>query len=392
VNLAIVSKYPPISEGVSDYGRHVAASLARRSEVRRLTVLANVNGQAPRAAARGVQLRRVWRPNEAMLVPRLIVEILQLRPDAIWYNVSLGMFGGSALAAGAFVLPALTRRLGIRSIVTLHEVPSIPLSDLGVRNGWSHRVGVAGAIRLLRQADVLCVTIDRFRRRLDPTGVAADRIVHLPLCGYDEPQSAPFEGPPVALLLTSLAPHKGIETLLEAFSIARRTVSDGRLAIAGIEHPRFPGYSAALQRHLADVAGVDWLGAIPDDNVREVIQRSHVVVAPYLVATGSSATIHRALALGRPVIATDLPEFRAMAREEDVQIEFVPASDPLRLARALELLWTEPARSGAIVQKNLISARRHSLAATTDAYVRLLAGGLAYQPSVAMSRTASGAG
>jgi glycosyltransferase involved in cell wall biosynthesis len=392
VNLVVVSKFPPVAEGISDYGRFVASALARRSEVSRVTVLADDNGQSAPPGAPELDVCRVWRPNQSTLAPRLLAEILRLRPTAAWFNVSLGMFGGSTLSAGGFLLPALTRRLGIRSVVTLHELPSVPLTDLGVGSGWRQRVGVAAAIQLLRGADVLCLTLDGFRRQLDPRGRAGDRLVHLPLCGYDEPRLLPFGGPPSALLLTSLAPHKGIETLVEAVRTARRQVPNGRLTIAGIEHPRFPGYAAELRRNVATVDGVTWLGPVPDRDVGALVEQSHVVVAPYLVATGSSATIHRALALGRPVIATDLPEFRAMAREEDLLIEFVPRHSSEQLARALETLWTQPTRRDAIARKNLVSARRYSLAATTDVYVRLLSGHPAYQASVAMSRSASGAG
>jgi glycosyltransferase involved in cell wall biosynthesis len=375
VNVAIVSKYPPISEGISDYGRHVAESLAKRREINQLTVLADANEGVWFDCQASLSVRRVWRQNDVGLLPKLVREIFRLKPDAIWFNASLTMFGLSVAGASGFFLPAIGRRLGIRTVVTLHEVPSDPLSALGVKGGLRHRAAVASVIRLLRDADVLCVTIDSFRRKLDPGCASAGRIVHLPLCGYDEPRQEPFDGPPSALVMTSLAPHKGIKNLLDAFRIARQAVSEARLVIAGIEHPRFPGYAASLQREIGDMPGVTWLGTVADDDVGAVIGRAHVVVAPYRVATGSSATIHRALALGRPIIATDLPEFRAMAREEDLELEFVPPESPRYLARALENLWTQPARRDAIAHHNLVSARRNSLSSTTDAYLRLLAGG-----------------
>jgi glycosyltransferase involved in cell wall biosynthesis len=392
LNIAIVSKYPPLSEGISDYGRHVAASLAKRREVDKLTVLADANEWALTKVQDGVQIRRIWRQNELSLLPRLVGEILRLKPDAIWFNASLTMFGLSVAAASGFVLPAVCRRLGIRSVVTLHELPSGPLGALGVNSGVRSRAAVASVIRLLREADVLCVTIDGFRRKLDPECSHANRIVHLPLCGYDEPGQEPFEGSPTALVMTSLAPHKGIENLLDAFRLARRTVATARLVIAGIEHPRFPGYATTLQREISGLAGVTWLGTVADDEVRAVMRQAHVVVAPYRVATGSSATIHRAIALGRPIIATDLPEFRAMALEEDLLLEFVPPESPRHLARALETFWTQSTRRDAVAQHNLLSARRNSLASTTDAYLRLLGGrATRFEPARAR-QAASGTG
>jgi glycosyltransferase involved in cell wall biosynthesis len=274
----------------------------------------------------------------------------------------------------------------------LHELPSGPLDALGINDGLRYRTAVASVIRLLREADVLCVTIDSFRRTLDPECSNADRIIHLPLCGYDEPRLEPFEGPPSALVMTSLAPHKGIENLLAAFRIARQTVTEATLVIAGIEHPRFPGYAASLRGEVGDLPGVTWLGTVADDDVGAVIRRAHVVVTPYRVATGSSATIHRALALGRPIIASDLPEFRAMAREEDLAIELVPPECPRQLAGALESLWTHPARRDAIAHHNLVSARRNSLSSTTDAYLRLLTGGARRLETVRKAHPASGTG
>jgi glycosyltransferase involved in cell wall biosynthesis len=116
------------------------------------------------------------------------------------------------------------------------------------------------------------------------------------------------------------------------------------------------------------------------------------VVAPYQVATGSSATVHRAVTLGRPVVVTDLPEFRAMAREEDLWLEFVPRDNPAQLAAVLRKLWTESDRRDAIARHNFVSAQRHSLTSTTDAYLRLLEGQAHCPAPIAISRSASSAG
>jgi len=49
-------------------------------------------------------------------------------------------------------------------------------------------------------------------------------------------------------------------------------------------------------------------------------------VAP-IQSTGSSATIHQAIGFGRPAVVTDLPEFRAIAEEEDLWLEYFPNND-----------------------------------------------------------------
>mgnify|MGYP000158755591 CR=1 FL=1 len=49
------------------------------------------------------------------------------------------------------------------------------------------------------------------------------------------------------------------------------------------------------------------------DRLRGLFARASVVVLPYLASTGASSVVHRAAAWGRPLIASDLPDLRAVA-------------------------------------------------------------------------------
>src|SRR5947207_1176713 len=101
---------------------HVSQELAKRPEVTRLTVLADQTGESVQSTP-CIVVRRVWRPNDPFLIQRITREFLRLRPDAVWFNVSLAMFGDRIPAVAGFLLPAIVRRLGARSVVTLHEFP-----------------------------------------------------------------------------------------------------------------------------------------------------------------------------------------------------------------------------------------------------------------------------
>lgn len=375
VRVAVVGTYPPPAEGISDYARHVVRALARRPEIERITVIANQTSADSDEECAPVALRRVWRASAPSFAARILREIARVRPDVIWYNVSLAMFGDSALALTGFLLPALTRRLGIRSIVTLHERPIDNLTELGAPGGFNRKLGIALAIRLLLGSDAVAVTIDHYRRALRAgRAFGPANVVYLPLCGYEEPTLEPFPETSAALMLTSHAPHKNLPLLIEAFERVRRRVPTARLAVAGIDHPRFPGYVAAARRAYRDRVGVDWLGPVPSGLVGETFRRATVAVAPYRLATGSSATVHRAVGLGRPVVVADLPEFRWMAEEEDLWLEFFPRDDATSLASVLERLLTDQRRCQEIAQHNYHSARRNSLRATADAYARLFQG------------------
>ncbi len=392
MRVAVVTRYPPLSEGISDYGRHVAHSLASRPEVERVAIVANCTTHDSAPPPGEIDLRRVWRPNDPSTPFRVLRELRRARPDAVWYNVGLSMFGDSPAALNGFLLPALTRRLDLRSIVTLHELPSRDLSEIGFRDDRLRRAGIRIALSLLRAAHAVCVTIDRFRQRLaDLDHWDASSVVYLPLCGYAEPSLEPLSESPTVLFFTSHAPHKNLRGLLDAFRIVRRDVPGAHLKIAGIDHPRFPGYLAEARRQFSDEPGVLWLGAVPDEEIRATFRSARVVVAPYNVATGSSATVHQAVSLGRPVVVTDLPEFRAMAAEEDLWLEFSARNDSGNLAEALRRLLVDPGRCKAMTAYNFASAQRNSLAATTDQYVRLLRGTPKFEPLVAVSRCPSGA-
>ncbi len=372
MRLVVVSKYSPSVEGIAEYGRFIVRALAARSDVERITVIANWDGSKEQEAGGSVEVRRVWRADDARQAVWILREIVALKPDVVWYNVGLTMFGGTAWAASGFLLPALTRRLGIRSVVTLHEHRIDQLAAIGVRDGILLRTGLRVTRGLLLMSDVVCVTTRQHRRYLENIRLPGRaQVVHIPLCGYESPRLETGREPATVVVLTSHAPHKGLPTLIEAFRRVRRHLPTARLVVAGIDHPRFPGYLHQMRRHYASEPGVEWVGPVESHRVLSTLCRATVVVAPYLVATGSSATIHQAVSLGRPVVATDLPEFRSMAEEEDLWLEFVPRGDPDSLAGTLVTLLSDPCRCNRIALHNLGSARRNSLESTAERYVRL---------------------
>jgi len=392
VRLAVVSKFSPSVEGITEYARHVVRGLSARPETDQITVIANRTAADPASRRSDVEVRRVWSAGEVGLVMRILREVGRLKPDAVWYNVGLSMFGETIFSPSGFALPLITHRLGIRSIVTLHERRLDQLAELGVPDGLVRRAVLRASVRLLLLSDVVCVTTDQHRRELEQhRSPGHAQIVHLPLCGYDSPVLEPAGDPTTILMLTSHAPHKNLPTLIVAFRQLRRRLPAARLLVAGVDHPRFVGYLQSVKERYGAEPGIEWIGPVPEDSLRPLLRRATVVVVPYRVATGSSATVHQAASAGRPVIVSNLPEFRSMAEEEDLWLEFCRRGDPEHLTDALEALLTDPARRGAIARHNLESARKNSLAATTDRYVGLLQGPTASRSRTTVSGWPSGA-
>ncbi|MBL8058978.1 MAG: glycosyltransferase [Anaerolineales bacterium] len=376
--LAIVSPFPPSLSGVGQYGWHLAGGLARTGRFQSITVFADAAAASTQGTAPpGVTVRRVWRRDDPATPLLLWKALAAERPDVVWLNAGLTIFGRSHLANFAGLsLPALLRRGGLRLLVTLHELAeTVHLPALGLRNGPLTHWGARQAVRLLLQADTLVVTLRRYAERLE-RGYGARHVHHVPHGAFGEVAAAPAapQAGPALLCFTSLAPHRGLEVLLRAFPLVRARLPAATLTLAGDDHPRFPGYGAQLRAALNGQAGLRWAGAQPEAGLAELFTAARVVVLPYLATTGASSVLSRAAALGRPAVASDLPELRATAEEAGLRVVWTPPGDAPALAQALGDLLADPARQAELAGHNLEAMRPLALSATSQRYADLLTG------------------
>jgi glycosyltransferase involved in cell wall biosynthesis len=176
---------------------------------------------------------------------------------------------------------------------------------------------------------------------------------------------------PDLLFLGYIAPFKGLELLLEVFNELNSRYPSLTLTIAGEEHPRFPGYLQQIQHAFRKHADIRWLGYVPENKLREVFTRATVVVLPRTATTGSSSVLYRAAGWGRPIVASDLPELRAIAEEEQLWVEFFSAGNKNSLKTTLESLLTDSARRRGQVQHNYeIINERLTLAHISQLYLQ----------------------
>ncbi len=130
----------------------------------------------------------------------------------------------------------------------------------------------------------------------------------------------------------SLKPWHGIETLLEAFRLLGGSASGYRLLIAG------DGPLASLIGDAArDADGIEWMGAVPHEDVPAVLGRADVAVAPYRDDAGgyfSPLKVVEYQAAGVPVVASGGRGVEELVRDGGTGILFT-SGDPASLARAL---------------------------------------------------------
>jgi len=188
------------------------------------------------------------------------------------------------------------------------------------------------------KAALVAIGIHENRLRLIPgSGVDTHGIRPLP-----EPQ-----GEMTVAFVGRLLDDKGVRPLVAAHDMLRNHGEKLRLLIAGNGDPANP--ASIPQGEIESwkgKPGVELLGYV--DGIQKVWERAHIAVLPSR-REGLPVSLLEAAAYGRPIVATDVPGCREIARQ-GVNAFLVPPDDPAALAGAITALARDPelrARFGA---------------------------------------------
>jgi glycosyltransferase involved in cell wall biosynthesis len=178
---------------------------------------------------------------------------------------------------------------------------------------------------------------------IERLGVAPGRITLIPGSGVDVDALRPSPEPAGQITVAfvgRLLEDKGVRTLVTAHALLRRRRHPIRLLIAGL-----PDLANPLSIPPAEIAG--WQ-RVPDlihlgfvDDIAGLWAEAHIAVLPSL-REGMPLSLLEAAACGRPLIATDVPGCRAVARD-GVNALLVPPNNAEKLADAIEKLADDPA-------------------------------------------------
>ncbi|MDO8877495.1 MAG: glycosyltransferase family 4 protein [Pseudolabrys sp.] len=185
------------------------------------------------------------------------------------------------------------------------------------------------------------------RDAITAIGVDAARVFLIPGSGVDvdvltpmpEPMPEP-EGEVTLGYVGRLLEDKGLRTLIAAHDLLTQRGVPTRLLIAGQTDPANPAsiVDAEIQSWKRK-PNVTLLGHVND--VREVWAKAHIAVLPSR-REGLPKSLLEAAACGRPMIASDVPGCREIARN-GVNGLLVPPDDAPALAAAVEQLARDPA-------------------------------------------------
>lgn len=164
---------------------------------------------------------------------------------------------------------------------------------------------------------------------------------------------------PILLYLGSLHRWKGVETLVSAM----QEVRDAVLWIAGGEAQRIN--ELERQAHALGVnEGVRFLGKVPPAQRFDLIGEATICLLPLThdnIASRytSPLKLFEYMAMGKPIIAGDLPSIREVLASECNSL-LVPPQDPLALAAAINRLLAEPDLAEKLGQRAAADAKAYS--------------------------------
>ena len=187
---------------------------------------------------------------------------------------------------------------------------------------------------------VICVCEAERRLAVEVGPARRTRVVHNGI-GAGEPAGVPRLDPggPVLCAASLLRPGKGVETLLDAMPRVLTSAPGARLVIAG-DGPERPALEARARAASIDHA-VSFVGRTA--SLADVTSAADVFVSPSW-AESFPYTVLEAMALGRPVVATDVGGVREAVVHGRTGL-LVPRQDPAALAEAVLALISDRGRA-----------------------------------------------
>ena len=241
--------------------------------------------------------------------------------------------------------------------------------------------------RLYRRADALICHSQHVRERLqDEFGISEDRIAviaHGPFF-FDQPESAIDDarrrlgiaaGRRIVLWQGILFPYKGLDLLLDAWQQVEEQNASAHLVVVGTGSPELlAGVRDQVARLGLARVTLDLRFASTEELVG-AYRAAEVVVYPYRAITTSGA-LATGLALGKAIVASNLPVFCELLTDGQNAQLVTPGEAPALASAIVQLLADEAMRQRLIANvtaMNFAQRSWHEIAQQTiDAYTAVL--------------------
>jgi glycosyltransferase involved in cell wall biosynthesis len=374
MKICLVTAFPPSRHGLNEYGFHIARELSQYPGLS-LSILSD-DLPHPEPELPGYDVTRCWAFESVRNPVRLLRAIRNCRPDVVWFNLGFASFGSSPVPAFiGLAIPAMVRLAGYYTHVTLHQlVETVDLNDARVQSQTLYRVAGAIATHMLLTANSLSVLLPAYRKILRERYRRGSVYVraHGILSGRPEYPDLSKRGNPTHRLLAfgKWGTYKRLELLLDAFARLSQQMLNVELTIAGGDHPKTPGYVASVAARYKHNPNIKFTGYVPEEAIAGLFQGTSVAVMPYTSSAGSSGVAHLACEYGVPILASDIQDFRELAAEENIAIEFYRSGNVEDLTAQLLAVLRSPERLEAMAMQNFSAALRMSMPEIIRQYIR----------------------
>ncbi len=374
MKICLVTAFPPSRRGLNEYGYHIAREL-QADPLLSVTVLGDQIEGNSTEEIHDFDVRRVWDFNHKTNALRILNTVRDIKPDVVWYNLLFSTFGNHPLAAFfGLMSPALTRISGVYTHVTLHHLmDNIDLKDAGVRSARLYRMAGKIATRMLLTANSVSVLLPAYRRTLIEKYRGEN--IHFRSHGIlsarpEYPDFSLRNSPHKILAFGKWGTYKRLELLIDAFQRISRQRDDLKLVIAGSNHPQTPGYVESVAASVASNKNIEFTGYVAEEAIAPLFRSASVLVLPYSSATGSSGVAHLAAEYGVPIISADIEDFRDMAMDEGLAIEFYRTGDPESMAQKIVQIVDSPEQQKEMAEANFSAALRMTMPQIIRRYLR----------------------
>ena len=162
------------------------------------------------------------------------------------------------------------------------------------------------------------------------------------------------------LFLGRPEPRKGLSILLEAFMGLRDRLPGVTLALAGPTVSELRGMVSRNHSSWAEVLeGITPLGRVSHEQKVEEMRQAEVLCAPSLGGESFGIVLAEAMAAGVPIVASDIPGYRAVLDDGEAGV-LVPPESPMALENALFSLLQDEKRRRELAVLGTALAERYS--------------------------------
>jgi phosphatidylinositol alpha-mannosyltransferase len=406
VRIALVSPYSwTYPGGVTRHIEALSAELAASGHEPHILAPFDPDDALSRRLHRGARPQRVEPPPNFVPLGRTIgipangaVSNLTGTPHSVYAIRHALRIGGYDVA---HIHEPIVPLVGFDALMSSGELPLVGTFHTYSVNPLTNGIGsvVMGGRRRMNRLHVRIAvseaaawTARRFyggRYRIVPNGVRLDPIGLGGIEGEPEPDSGVGDAysdmsdgsrPLRILFIGQAVERKGLPVLLRAFEALRDHVP-ATLTLVGAS-------AAEIAPMLLDDRGVRALGKVSDGEKHAELAGAEVLCAPSLRGESFGMVLTEAFAASTPVVASDIPGYRDVARNE-VDGLLVPPGDALALAEALRAMALDPARRLAMAAAARKRAERfswsHVAEEVADCYEQAIAVG---QPATRLARVA----